>query len=142
MERQQPGKERQGERRRDQQERRFAFPQPEVGQVAPNDLCECRQYEQQGGPKHSRRTVMGRWSHLTPPQDTTPAESPAEPPTESTAWSGARPAGQTLVDGAGQQGEAVPADLVAEVLAGDADRPHAGGLEDIPLQVIPLFWVG
>ena len=26
---------------------------------------------------------------------------------------------QTLVDGAGQQGDAVPADLVAEVLAGD-----------------------
>jgi hypothetical protein len=28
---------------------------------------------------------------------------------------------QTLMDGAGQQGHAVPADLVAEVLAGDAD---------------------
>ena len=27
---------------------------------------------------------------------------------------------QTLVNGAGQQGEAVPADLIAEVLAGDA----------------------
>jgi hypothetical protein len=28
---------------------------------------------------------------------------------------------QTLMDGAGQQGDAVPADLVAEVLAGEAD---------------------
>jgi hypothetical protein len=28
---------------------------------------------------------------------------------------------QTLMDGASQQGDAVPADLVAEVLAGDAD---------------------
>jgi hypothetical protein len=28
---------------------------------------------------------------------------------------------QTLVDGAGQQGDAVPADLIAEVLASDAD---------------------
>ena len=27
---------------------------------------------------------------------------------------------QTLVDGAGQQGDAVPTDLVAKVLAGDA----------------------
>jgi hypothetical protein len=43
---------------------------------------------------------------------------------------------------AGQQGDAVPADLVAEVLAGDADRPCAGWFEDIPLQVIPLFWMG
>jgi hypothetical protein len=46
------------------------------------------------------------------------------------------------MDGAGQQGDAVPADLVAEVLAGDADRPSTGGFKDIPLQVIPLFWVG
>ncbi len=36
----------------------------------------------------------------------------------------------------------MPANLVAEVLAGDADRPRAGGFEDIPLQVIPLFWMG
>jgi hypothetical protein len=28
---------------------------------------------------------------------------------------------QTLVDGAGQQGDAVPADLIAEVLAGDTN---------------------
>ena len=49
---------------------------------------------------------------------------------------------QTLMEGAGEQGHAVPADLVAEVLAGDADRPRAGWFEDIPLQVVPLFWVG
>jgi hypothetical protein len=35
--------------------------------------------------------LMGRWSHLTPPQDTTPAEPPAERPTERTAWFVARP---------------------------------------------------
>ena len=46
------------------------------------------------------------------------------------------------MDGAGEQGDAVPADLVAKVLAGDADRPRAGWFEDVPLQVIPLFWVG
>ena len=32
---------------------------------------------------------------------------------------------QTLVNGTGQQGDAVPADLVAEVLAGDADGTRA-----------------
>jgi hypothetical protein len=46
------------------------------------------------------------------------------------------------MNGTGEQGDAVPADLVAEVLAGDADRPRAGWFEDIPLQVIPLLWVG
>ncbi len=48
---------------------------------------------------------------------------------------------QTLMNGTGGQGDAVPADLITEVLAGDADRPRAGWLEDIPLQVIPLFWM-
>jgi hypothetical protein len=49
---------------------------------------------------------------------------------------------QALVNGTGQQGDAVPADLEAEVLAGDAGRTSTGWFEDIPLQVIPLFWVG
>jgi hypothetical protein len=44
------------------------------------------------------------------------------------------------MDGAGEQGHAVPADLVAKVLAGDTDRPRAGRFQDIPLQVIPLLW--
>jgi hypothetical protein len=38
---------------------------------------------------------------------------------------------QTLVDGAGQQGDAVPTDLVAEVLTGDADSTRAGRTQDI-----------
>ena len=42
----------------------------------------------------------------------------------------------------GQQGHAVPADLIAEVLAGDADGTGAGWLKDIPVKVIPLFSVG
>lgn len=46
---------------------------------------------------------------------------------------------QALMNWTGQQGRAVPADLVAEVLAGDADGTGAGGLEDIPFQVVPLF---
>ena len=49
---------------------------------------------------------------------------------------------QTLMDGTGEEGDAVPADFVTEVLAGDADRPCAGWFQNIPLQVIPLFWVG
>ena len=45
---------------------------------------------------------------------------------------------QTLVNGAGQHRDAVPADLVSEVLAGDADSTRAGRTEDIHIQVIPL----
>jgi hypothetical protein len=46
------------------------------------------------------------------------------------------------MDGTGQQSDAVPADLVAEVLAGDADGTGGRRLQDAPLQVIPLLWVG
>jgi len=46
---------------------------------------------------------------------------------------------QTLMNRTGQQGDAVPADFVAEVLAGDAEGTGAGWLQDIPVQVIPLF---
>jgi hypothetical protein len=35
--------------------------------------------------------VMGGCSRLTLPQDTTPAEPPAVPPTEHNAWSDALP---------------------------------------------------
>ena len=49
---------------------------------------------------------------------------------------------QTLMNGAGQQGHAVPADLVSKVLTGDAEGTGAGWLQDIPVQVIPLFRVG
>jgi hypothetical protein len=52
------------------------------------------------------------------------------------------PGNQTLVNGAGQQGDAVPADLVAEVLTGDTDGTGAGWFEDVPLQVIPLLCGG
>ena len=48
----------------------------------------------------------------------------------------------TLVNGAGEEGDAVPADLVAKVLAGDADGTGGRRLQDAPLQVIPLLWVG
>jgi hypothetical protein len=49
---------------------------------------------------------------------------------------------QTLMNRTGQQGDAVPADFVAEVLAGDAEGTGTGWLQDIPLQVIPLFCMG
>jgi hypothetical protein len=39
----------------------------------------------------------------------------------------------------GQQADAVPADLVAEVLAGDAGRPSAGWFKDIPLKELPFL---
>ena len=39
----------------------------------------------------------------------------------------------------GEQGYAMPADLVAEVLTGDADRPSAGWFKDIPPKKLPLL---
>ena len=49
---------------------------------------------------------------------------------------------QTLVNGAGQQRDAVPADLMAEVLAGQAHGTRTGRTQDIHVQVLPLFCVG
>jgi len=46
---------------------------------------------------------------------------------------------QTLMNRAGQHRDAVSADLVAEVLAGDADGTRAGRTQDIRIQVIPLL---
>jgi len=46
---------------------------------------------------------------------------------------------QTLMNRVGQHRDAVPADLVAEVLAGDADGTGATSGQDIPLQTVPLF---
>ncbi len=48
---------------------------------------------------------------------------------------------QTLVNRTGEQGDAVPAHLIAKVLAGDADGTGTGWLQDIPVQVIPLLCV-
>jgi len=49
---------------------------------------------------------------------------------------------QTLVNGAGEQGDAVPADLVAEVLAGQAHGTRTGRAQDIHIQVLPFLCVG
>jgi hypothetical protein len=39
----------------------------------------------------------------------------------------------------GQQGDAVSVDLIAEVLAGDADLGGSGGFQDIDIQVVPFL---
>jgi hypothetical protein len=46
---------------------------------------------------------------------------------------------QALVNRAGQQGDAVPADLIAEVLTGDADLGGSGGSQNIAIQVVPFL---
>ena len=46
---------------------------------------------------------------------------------------------QTLMNRTGEQGYAMPADLVAEVLTGDADRPSAEWFKDIPPKKLPLL---
>ena len=43
------------------------------------------------------------------------------------------------MDRTGQHRDAVPPDLVTEVLAGDADRTRAGKTQDIHIQVVPLL---
>jgi hypothetical protein len=43
------------------------------------------------------------------------------------------------VNRTGEHGDAVPADLVAEVLAGDADGTRASRTQDIHIQVVPLL---
>ena len=43
------------------------------------------------------------------------------------------------MNGAGEQGDAVPTHLVAKVLAGHADLGGAGGSQDIDVQVVPLL---
>jgi hypothetical protein len=43
------------------------------------------------------------------------------------------------MDRTGQHRDAVPADLVAEVLTGDADSARAGVTQDIHIQVVPLL---
>jgi hypothetical protein len=40
---------------------------------------------------------------------------------------------------AGEKSYTMPADLIAEVLTGDADRPRAGWFKDIPLKKLPFF---
>ena len=49
---------------------------------------------------------------------------------------------QTLVDGAGQQGDAALADLVSEGLTGDANGTSKGGALNIQVQVISRLWAG
>jgi len=46
---------------------------------------------------------------------------------------------QTLVNRAGQQGDAVPADLIAEVQTGDADPSGTDRFQDIHAQVRPFL---
>ena len=43
------------------------------------------------------------------------------------------------MNGTGQQGDAALSDLVAEVMAGDANGTCAGGAQDIQIQVVPLL---
>ena len=45
----------------------------------------------------------------------------------------------TLVNRAGEQGDAMPADFIAEVLAGDADGTRTGRAQNINIHVVPLL---
>lgn len=64
VEREQPGEQRQTERCRNEQQRALALPEPEVGQVAPDDLRHRRHDEEQHGPE--------LWHHRSPTRDFSP----------------------------------------------------------------------
>jgi len=49
---------------------------------------------------------------------------------------------ESLMNRTGKQGDAVPADLIAEVLASHADLWGAGGFQDFDIQVVPLLGGG
>jgi hypothetical protein len=89
MQREQPGKERQGETRWNEKKRRSPSLEHQIGQIAPNNLSDCRKDEQQCGPNHDSGTGINRCSHFNPPQHTTPAEPSAVPPTENNGELGA-----------------------------------------------------
>ena len=46
---------------------------------------------------------------------------------------------ESLMDRTGKKSDAVPTDLVTEVLAGHADPGGVGGFQDIDIQVVPLL---
>lgn len=71
----------------------------------------------------------------TPPNRHLPPRNPLSAPLGQVLTLG----DQTLMDRTGQHRDAVPADLVAEVLAGDADSVRAGRAQDIHIQVVPLL---
>jgi len=74
----------------------------------------------------------------TPPNRHLPPNDPLSAPLGQVVALG----NQTLMDRTGQHRDAMPADLIAEVLTGDADGAGAGWFQDTPLQVVPLFWRG
>ena len=74
----------------------------------------------------------------TPPNRHLPPSNPLSAPFGQMLALG----NQTLMDRTGQHRDAVPADLIAEVLTGDADGTGAGRMQDIHIQVVPLFWRG
>jgi len=90
MKGEQPREERQWQRRRNEQKRRSASLEHQIGQIAPNNLSDCRKDEKQGGPNHDSGTGINRCSHFNRPQDTTPDEPPAVPPSENIALLGVR----------------------------------------------------
>jgi len=71
----------------------------------------------------------------TPPNRHLPPSDPLSAPFGQMLTLG----NQTLMDRTSQHRDAVPADLVAEVLTGDADGTGAGRTQDIHIQVVPLL---
>jgi len=101
-------------------------------------VLDARMSTRQFSTGRQRVWVMGS-NHLTDPQHTTHAAPPAERPLSAPLGQVLALRNQTLVKRAGQHRDAVPADLIAEVLAGDKDTTRAREFQDVSRQVVPLF---
>ena len=80
-------------------------------------------------PQHPSPTLR------TPPNRHLPPSNPLSAPFGQVLALG----NQTLMDRTGEHRDAVPADLIAEVLTGDADGTGAGRTQDIHIQEVPLL---
>ena len=85
--------------------------------------------------RSSRHTQGASLTLRTPPNRHLPPSNPLRAPLGQMLALG----NQTLMNRTSQHRDAVPADLVAEVLTGDADSARAGRAQDIHIQVVPLL---
>jgi len=86
---------------------------------------------QQGRGRNPRVSEQKR----TPPLPNLPPRHPQSAPLRQVLALGDK----TLMDRAGEQGDEMPADFIAEVLAGDADGTRTGRAQNIHIQVVPLL---
>ena len=87
-----------------------------------------------GAPVALHHPATSRQLWTPPHRHLPPWHPPRTPPSQVLALGN-----ESLMNRAGEQGDAVPPHLVAKVLAGHTDPGGAGGSQDIDIQVVPLL---